>query len=128
MMSGSILSPMALTQSPRANAATVAGILRCPTSSTTEMVLCFKIANAQDIVSATNAAFPDSARGPAEYRFAMAIDGAHIPFKPDWVLQTLPWDFRGGVLSGFMAQDASSVLQGSILQMILQYRHLQNSS
>ncbi|OQV14035.1 hypothetical protein BV898_11806 [Hypsibius exemplaris] len=70
----------------------------------------FEIANSQDIVSAAEAAFP-SFSGPVEYRFALAIDGDHIPYRPDWVLSSQPWDFRGGVVSGFMADDASLALQ-----------------
>ncbi|XP_055327430.1 LOW QUALITY PROTEIN: pyrethroid hydrolase Ces2a-like [Paramacrobiotus metropolitanus] len=107
-MSGSVLSPSAITRAARMNAASVANALRCPSSTTTEMVLCYKIASATDIITAVTAAFPSiSIHSPVKERFSLNIDGHHIPYKPEWVLQSQSWHFRGGFLNGFLAEDAS---------------------
>ena len=54
-----------------------------------------------------------------EDKFGLVIDGQHIPYKPEWVMHSQPWRFRGGMLNGYLASDSSVLMHGMLEQNVI---------
>ena len=64
LMSGSVMSPMAVTKTPRVYAQGAAAAVGCPTTPTSALVNCMKTIDAQKLTNAIELAYPGATRGP----------------------------------------------------------------
>ncbi|XP_055354278.1 bile salt-activated lipase-like [Paramacrobiotus metropolitanus] len=114
-MSGSILAHFAITKEPKLGALNLANAVGCGNfKDSHEVVACLQRVPVQLLLN-KSAGFQQHSQ--AFSRYAMVIDGYHIPQEPLKSISAFPGretkDSEPSYLSGYLSEDSSAVLQTS---------------